>query len=183
MRGGAWGAAFFAPRRGNSCASDTSGRSTALHAAVDVLAIVLFLFMLVLVIASVVLRAAGDPLIWGDELTRYLFVWVALLAWSIAARRKSHIAIYLFVEMLPRADCGSGSKCVTHAAVMLFALVMVVQGARMTIRNLDIETITLFFTFAVVYAAAPVAGVLIALETARQALDSVCAHMDGEASR
>jgi TRAP-type C4-dicarboxylate transport system permease small subunit len=71
----------------------------------------------------------------------------------------------------------------THAAVMLFALVMVVQGARMTIRNLDIETITLFFTFAVVYAAAPVAGVLIALETARQALDSVCAHMDGEAPR
>jgi len=153
-----------------------------LHAAVDVLAIVLFLLMLVLVIASVVLRAAGDPLIWGDELTRYLFVWVALLAWSIAARRKSHIAIYLFVEMLPRR-LRFGLEMMTHAAVMLFALVMVVQGARMTIRNLDIETITLFFNFAVVYAAAPVAGVLIALETARQALDSVCAHMDGEAPR
>jgi TRAP-type C4-dicarboxylate transport system permease small subunit len=153
-----------------------------LHAAVDVLAIVLFLLMLVLVIASVVLRAAGDPLIWGDELTRYLFVWVALLAWSIAARRKSHIAIYLFVEMLPRR-VRFGLEMATHAAVVLFALIMVVQGVRMTIRNLDIETITLFFTFAVVYAAAPVAGVLVALETARQALDTVCAHMDGEAPR
>jgi TRAP-type C4-dicarboxylate transport system permease small subunit len=67
--------------------------------------------------------------------------------------------------------------------MLVFAAVLVVQGARMTARNADIETITLFFSFAVVYAAAPVAGVLVALETIRQALISICAFVDGETPR
>lgn len=153
-----------------------------LHAVIDVLAVVLFLAMLVVVLVSVAMRAAGNPLIWGDELTRYLFVWVSLLAWSIAARRKSHIAIRLFVDMLPRR-MRFALEMAANAAVIVFAAVLVVQGVRMTISNLDIETITLFVTFAVVYAAAPVAGALLILETVRQALISICAYMNGEEVR
>ncbi|MDQ2083642.1 TRAP transporter small permease subunit [Xanthobacteraceae bacterium Astr-EGSB] len=153
-----------------------------LQTVVDALAVALFLSMFVLVLASVAMRAAGDPLIWGDELTRYLFVWVALLAWSIATRRGSHIRIQVLVDMLP-PGARFGLAMVSHVAVLVFATVLVVQGMKMTARNLDIETITLFFTFAVVYAAAPVAGVLVALETARHALDDFCQFLDAEAGR
>jgi TRAP-type C4-dicarboxylate transport system permease small subunit len=153
-----------------------------LQAVVDALAVVLFLSMFVLVLVSVAMRAAGDPLVWGDELTRYLFVWVALLAWTLATRRGSHIRILVVVDLMP-ARVRFAIEMATHIAVLVFATILVVQGIRMTERNLDIETITLFFNFALVYAAAPVAGVLVALETVRHALDTVCAFADGEAPR
>jgi TRAP-type C4-dicarboxylate transport system permease small subunit len=153
-----------------------------LQTIVDGLAVVLFLSMFVLVLVSVAMRAAGDPLIWGDELTRYLFVWVALIAWSIATRRGSHIRILILIDMLPRG-ARFGLEMASHVAVLVFTAVLIVQGTKMTQRNLDIETITLFFTFAVVYAAAPVAGLLVALETLRHAVDDFCRFVDREAVR
>jgi TRAP-type C4-dicarboxylate transport system permease small subunit len=153
-----------------------------LQAVVDGLAVVLFLAMFIVVLASVAMRTAGNPLVWGDELTRYLFVWVALLAWPIALRRGSHISILVIVGALPR-KVRFAFEMMAYVAMLVFAAVLVVQGARMTARNFDIETITLFFSFAVVYAAAPVAGLLVALETIRQALISICAFADGETPR
>ena len=41
--------------------------------------------MFLCVFAQVVLRYGFDsPLVWSDELARYLFVWCAFLGWVIA---------------------------------------------------------------------------------------------------
>ena len=50
--------------------------------------------MFACVLGQVVFRYfLGEPLVWSDELARYLFVWASFLGWIIAARRRSHLAI------------------------------------------------------------------------------------------
>ena len=51
------------------------------------LAIALFTVMFALVLAQVVARKFLDPLVWSDELARYLFIWVCFLGWIIASRK------------------------------------------------------------------------------------------------
>ena len=48
-------------------------------------------------------------------------------------------------------------------ATAAFALVLVHLGTEMAIRSLDVPTITLFFGFALIYAAVPVCAAVICL--------------------
>ena len=73
---------------------------------VDALAVATFTGMFLCVLVQVVLRYGFDrPLVWSDELARYLFVWCAFLGWIIAARRRSHLAITVVSDKLgPRGQ-------------------------------------------------------------------------------
>jgi len=141
--------------------------------AVDVAAIAAFAAMFGCVIAQVGFRYfLGDPLVWSDELARYLFVWCAFLGWVIAARRRSHLTVSMLESRVgPR---GQGALALFGAlAALLFALLLGWQGFRIAARNIDVDTTTLFFTFGVVYAIVPLACLLVglhALVDARAAL-------------
>ena len=52
----------------------------------NLLAIVLFVGMLALVLAQVVMRKFFEPLVWSEELARYVFIWVSFVGWVIASR-------------------------------------------------------------------------------------------------
>jgi TRAP-type C4-dicarboxylate transport system permease small subunit len=131
--------------------------------AVDALAIATFAGMFLCVLAQVVLRYGFDrPLVWSDELARYLFVWCAFLGWVVAARRRSHLAIDLAT-----AWCGprgrAALRLIGAAAALAFAAVLLYFGVQITRRNADIETVALFFSFGVVYAIVPAAALAVAL--------------------
>ena len=69
--------------------------------AVDWLAIATFTGMFACVLAGVVFRYfLGDPLVWSDELARYLFIWCSLLGWVIAARKRSHLSVSIIADGL-----------------------------------------------------------------------------------
>jgi TRAP-type transport system small permease protein len=128
---------------------------------VDALAIATFVGMFACVLAQVVLRYGFDrPLVWSDELARYLFVWCAFLGWIVAARRRSHLAIGVVAER-----CGPRGRAVfaliASAASLAFALLLVGYGVQITARNLDVGTVALFFSFGAVYAIVPAAALAI----------------------
>ncbi len=130
---------------------------------VDALAIASFTGMFLCVLAQVVLRYVFDrPLVWSDELARYLFVWCAFLGWIVAARRRSHLAIGVLAER-----CGSRGRAlfalVASAAALMFAALLFVYGVQISARNLDIDTVALFFSFGFVYAIVPVAAVAVGI--------------------
>ena len=134
-----------------------------LERALDALVVGLFLVMFAVVLLQVLFRYAIDwPLVWSEELSRYLFVWLALLGWTLAARRRSHIAIEGLAQRLPdRARLGIG--VVVQLAVILFALLLLGFGVQMTVRSLDVPSVTLFFGFGLIYAVVPLTAVLILL--------------------
>ena len=128
---------------------------------VDALAIASFAGMFACVLAQVVLRYGFDrPLVWSDELARYLFVWCAFLGWIVAARRRSHLAIGVIADR-----CGPRGRALfglaASAATLAFASLLCAYGIQITTRNLDIGTVALFFSFGMVYAIVPVAALAI----------------------
>lgn len=147
--------------------------------AIDVLAVIVFAGMFLCVIAQVLFRYfLDDPLVWSDELARYLFVWASFLGWIIAARRRSHLSIDMVATRLaPRGQ--AALRLVGAVAGVAFAAVLVFYGWRIMQRNLDVETTTLFFTMGVVYAIVPLAAFavgLYALADARAAVRAFAAH-------
>lgn len=58
------------------------------------LLILLVCAMTVVCLAQVIWRYVfNDPLIWSEELSRYLFVWIGYLGAWVAWRRRQHIAL------------------------------------------------------------------------------------------
>lgn len=43
----------------------------------------------------------NNPLLWTDELARYLMIWMALIAASISIKRREHVGIKLIINRLP----------------------------------------------------------------------------------
>ena len=131
--------------------------------AIDALAIATFVGMFLCVFVQVVLRYGFDrPMVWSDELARYLFVWCAFLGWIIAARRHSHLSVSVIADR-----CGARGQALFAVAGALaaigFAGILFWYGVQITRRNLDIDTVALFFTFGAVYAIVPVAAIAVGL--------------------
>ena len=130
---------------------------------VDALAIASFGGMFLCVLAQVVLRYVFDrPLVWSDELARYLFVWASFLGWIIAARRRSHLTIDMLTMKLPPRG-GAALRAIGALCGIAFAGLLVWYGWRIAARNLDVDTTTLFFSQGVVYAIVPIAALAVGL--------------------
>jgi TRAP-type C4-dicarboxylate transport system permease small subunit len=146
--------------------------------AVDLVAIATFVGMFACVLAQVFFRYfLGDPLVWSDELARYLFVWCAFLGWVIAARRRSHLAVSMLATRgSPRVR--AGLALLAAVAALAFTAILAWYGVRITERNLDVSTTTLFFSSGVVYAIVPLASIAVGLHAiadARSALVALAA--------
>ncbi len=124
--------------------------------------IVLFVGMVALVLAQVVARKFFEPLVWSEELARYLFIWAAFVGWVIASRNKSHIRISLVVDRAgPRLKLALG--VFSDLCVIVLALIFTVKGWKLVQNNLDIETVTLFFDFWLVYLIIPLSALATVL--------------------
>ena len=133
--------------------------------AIEWLAVIVLFAMLVTVMLGVVTRALDDPLIWTDELSRYLLVWTAGLGWMIASRRNVHIRINFFIERLP-SRLHRLAEAAIQVAVVIFGLLLIWQGLSLVRRNYDLEATAMPLSVSWLYA--PL--VLIGLWVAAQAL-------------
>lgn len=126
--------------------------------------------LLYAVVAGVVSRAWGDPVIWSDELGRYLMVWLACIGWALASRRRSHIRITVVLDRLPAGPL-RWIEAAIQLAVAGFGLAMAVLGVGLVERNLDIEAISMPIPQALLYVALPLTGAAIALQGAGDAIE------------
>ena len=123
-------------------------------------AVLLFITMVGLVLAQVLARKFFEPLVWSEELARYLFIWVAFLGWIIATQRGSHVAITQFSDA-----AGPGLRRALRqfgdVATLVLMAWLLRYGLQLVWNNRDVDTVTLFFSYAVVYAAVPLAATAI----------------------
>jgi len=150
---------------------------------IDALAVLSFSGMFLCVLVQVIMRYGFDrPFVWSDELARYLFVWCAFLGWIVAARRRSHLTITVVGERLgPRGR--AAFALVGALATLAFCVVLGWYGAQITRRNVDIDTVALFFTFAAVYAIVPIAAVAVGLHALADVRLALRRFADGEAAQ
>lgn len=138
-----------------------SGLQRALDRAIGWSAIALTIGLLVVVVLGVVTRALNDPLIWTDEISRFLMVWTAVVGWLLASRRRAHIRIRFFHDLLPR-PAWRGWEIVIQAAIILFGVLLAWYGVDIAIRNHDMEALTLPISLAWMYVPIVIAGLVTA---------------------
>jgi TRAP-type C4-dicarboxylate transport system permease small subunit len=117
--------------------------------------------MTVLVFANVVSRyLLNFSIIWVEELTRYMMVWVGFLGAGLVLRLGAHIAVETFQDLLPAA----AARVLRAAIVALLAATFAAMtwlGVRYVAFAWDQETPVLNWSTGVIYLAIPIGSALM----------------------
>jgi TRAP-type C4-dicarboxylate transport system permease small subunit len=139
-----------------------------LDRAIQWLAIGLTVALLAVVMLGVITRALGDPLIWTDEISRFLMVWVAVAGWLLATRRRAHIRIRFFHDMLPKR-AWRAAEIAIQCGILVLGILLAWYGVDIVMRNRDMEALSLPISLAWMYLPIVIAG----LATAAQAVGEI----------
>jgi len=123
------------------------------------------LFAALLLFINVVLRYVfKSAIIWAEELTRYIIVWVTFVGGAICVRRGSHLTVSVLLEFVK----GSPRKVIiigAHLVTMAFTLFLTCYGFNLLSQAYATGQVTpaLQAPYYIVYAAIPVGGALMSL--------------------
>ena len=120
------------------------------------------------VLLGVITRALGDPLDWTDEGARFLMVWRASTGWMIATRKRAHVRIRFFQNLLPAAAWGLVERAI-QAALVLLGAIIAAFAVGLVVRNADLDATSLPLSMAWIYVPLIPAGALMAVQAAMQA--------------
>ena len=140
--------------------------------AVAVAALWLLVALLVVVTLGVITRALDDPLIWTDEVSRFLMIWLACAGWLLATRHRAHIRIRYFADLLPAVP-KRAVEFTLQAAVAVFGALVVRHGWTLVLRNLELEATTLPIPMAVMYAPLVLAGLVTLVQALSECLETL----------
>ena len=132
---------------------------------VDYVAAILVSVMTVLVFLQVLFRYwLHLPLDWGEEVSRYLFVWSAMLGAAIATKRRAHFGIDFLVKILP-SPAQKGIAIGVNLCICALLGLIAVQGTRLAVLNLSQISPTLAVPMGFPYAAIPACALLMLIYT------------------
>ncbi len=119
---------------------------------------VLSLGLIVVVFGGVLLRYVFRiPLVWGEELAMFAFIWLAFLSAGIAVRRQGHFRMSALIDYLP-----ARRRLFVEVATVLFmgALTLVLgwQGFHLATSGLHEQAPGLRVPMVWVYAALPISA-------------------------
>ena len=106
--------------------------------------------------------ALNAPLAWPEQVSRIMFVWVTFVGAAVLYRERLHVAIDMFVALLPRAVRRAMAWAVELLILALNA-VLLVYGLKLSLDTLDQTFGALDITPASFYFAAPVAAGMMIL--------------------
>ncbi|WP_158747449.1 TRAP transporter small permease [Acidisphaera sp. L21] len=138
--------------------------------ALEAVACTLLFVLLVTVLLGVITRATGEPLIWTDEGARFVMVWLASFGWMIAGRRRAHVRIRYFQDLLPPA-LHRGTEVVIQLAMVALGCALAWYGVYLVRRNQDLEATSLPISMAWLYIPMIPAGLLMAVQGVAQAIE------------
>ncbi len=109
------------------------------------------------------------PLVWSEEMARYIFVWVTFVGASFGLRHGSHISMEFFVDKMPRAVQKALGIALNVVAFCALAYLVPV-GVLFTLDQVPIASSAMQISMGLVVSAVPVGCVLMCI---RLVLDTV----------
>lgn len=136
--------------------SDKGRKSNMFFRVQEYAGLALFFLMCLLMILQLLSRYVfSSPLLFTEEFSRLAYVWVAFLGMAVAHRRRDHIRIDLFTDMLP-AGVKKALDAVTQVVCLLFLAYLGYWGVEYMIFNQWNVAASVDFPLFWVYAALPV---------------------------
>lgn len=137
--------------------------TSVLESVVNIIAIFFFSLIFGIMLLQIFFRyVLSSPLVWTEELCRYLFIWICFLGWPIALKRGSHIRINFVIDRIPWR-LRKIILILFQILIFFFLLQLMRFGIAMVQRSFSVPTVTLFFSWAYVYLAAPVSAIIMFL--------------------
>ena len=100
---------------------------------------------------------------WGEEFSRYVMIWTALMAVPVGAYRREHIGLEFITNMLPPSQRRS-LRLVLDLIGLAFFLFLAVYGIGMTAGGRSQYATIFGMTMVVPFASVPVCGLLTSLQ-------------------
>ena len=127
-------------------------------------AIAVFLASLaVILFVQVFLRyVLHSPLIWSEEVAKYLSIWVVFLGMAVAMRRMSLIAVEVIIQSVPE-KARYAMKMLVLVLVGIFMAYLVYIGTVITLEASEQQFASMEVSMAVAYTAMPVGAFLTLL--------------------
>jgi TRAP-type C4-dicarboxylate transport system permease small subunit len=144
--------------------------------AAAIVACVLVVALLGVVTLGVVTRALGEPLIWTDEGSRFLMVWLAVFGWVLASRKRVHVRIRYFQDKLP-PRFNRAVEIAWEVSLVAFGVLVTGYGVALVIRNHDLEATSLPISMAWMYVPMVLAGLVTALQAASEVVEAWRGHV------
>ena len=117
-------------------------------------------------------RSLGEPLIWTDELSRFLMVWLAVFGWIVASRKRIHVRIRFFQDKLPER-AHRATELVIQSAMTLFGALVMAYSVGLVGKNHDLEATSLPISMAWMYAPMVLGGAITALQGASEVIQAL----------
>jgi TRAP-type C4-dicarboxylate transport system permease small subunit len=99
-------------------------------------------------------------LTWAEELLRFLFIWLAFMGGAVAVKELRHFRLTLARDAVP-PSWGFALDLFGHACFFVFGALLLVPGVQLCVLTIEQESPALNLPQGVVYAAMPLAGLLI----------------------
>ena len=132
------------------------------------------------VLADVVTREFGHPWIWAQEVTDTFFVYGIFLGAAVATRRQDHLTLTAVADAL-HGRLRIAVELLTRLVVFAVAACMVVFGWKNFMSGFTSYRMPSLTPIASLYAAIPLAGVLIALFSVEQIANGLRHGFEGHA--
>ena len=116
--------------------------------------------MVALVFVNVVSRYIFNySIIWAEELSQYLMVWITFLGAGLAMREGRHVAVEMLQDALPR-PLARAARLFVIAAILAFLATLVVLGAMFANFAWEQETPVMNIPTGIPYLAVPIGAAL-----------------------
>lgn len=116
--------------------------------------------MVALVFANVVMRHGfRHSLVWAEELSQLLMVWIVFLGAGLALREGRHVAVEFFLDRMTPAR-RHGVRSAIFYALAAFLVALLVLGVRYVLFAIGQETPVLNLPYALAYACLPLGALL-----------------------
>ncbi|SKA29892.1 TRAP transporter small permease [Consotaella salsifontis] len=132
----------------------------------SIVTVILVATSLILVVQVFMRYVLGSPLVWAEELARYLLVWCTMIGTSLAVRESRHIVVDFAPVVFGARSVGLFSV-LSHIGVLIFCGVILYYAIPFVerVRALGQLSPTLEIPMWLVYAALPVGAAASALRT------------------
>jgi TRAP-type transport system small permease protein len=121
---------------------------------------------------GVVTRTLGEPLIWTDELSRFLMVWLAVFGWLVASRKRIHVRIRFFQDLLPKRG-HKATELAIQTAMTLFGALVAWYSVGLIGKNHDLQATSMPVSMAWMYAPMLLAGAITAVQGASEMIETL----------
>jgi TRAP-type C4-dicarboxylate transport system permease small subunit len=124
---------------------------------------VVFVSIVILVFSAAFFRQFDKPIVWADDIAKFLFSWAAFLGADVAMRHSRLVGVDILVKKLP-AKIAKSLQLFVFTIIILLLTSFVYYGTRLSIESVDRSFQTLSnLSYSIVTASLPVASLLMIL--------------------